>query len=109
MPEDEKPKRKPPRSYRPPKHLEAEFDRRLSLSGLSFNAFITEAWHGRSRHRPDENRKLGQLLAQAATISDQLHEIKLSGADSSTLLLEQCRDELLLIRSEIMARLGRKS
>ena len=109
MPENVKPKRKSSRSYRPPRHLEAELDRRVSQSGLSFNAFITEAWHGRSRHRPAELKLLGQILATCGHIADTLRAVRLSGPDNCVLLLEQIRDELILIRNAIMSRLGRRS
>ena len=109
MPEQVKPKRKPSRSYRPPKHLEAELDRRVSQSGLSFNAFMTEAWYGRSRHRPAELKLLGQILATCARIADAVREVQLSGPGNCVLLLEQIRDELILIRNAIMSWLGRKS
>ena len=109
MPEHEKPKRKSSRSYRPPKDLEAELDRRVSLSGLTFNAFITEAWHGRSRHRPDENLKLARLLSQSAAIADRQRDHRFAETEETRLLQKAILAELILIRNAIMARLGRRS
>jgi len=64
-------KRQSPFSYRPPEDLRAEFERRVTESGLSINAFLTEAWRGRNRHRPAELKLLAQLLAACAEFADQ--------------------------------------
>lgn len=103
-------KRKSSRSYRPPKHLEAELDRRVEASGLSFNAFLTEAWHGRSRIRPDENRKLAQLLGFGQSIADRLRPFNAAAArdDEIKALLREIRDLLIEIRSALFVLMGRK-
>ena len=59
MPETKK-KRRAPVPYRVPKHLEAEFDRRIAESGLSTNAFLTNGWYGRAGYDP----AVKQMLAQ---------------------------------------------
>lgn len=105
----EKPKREPPISYRPPKHLRADFDERVRLSGLSANAFLTEAWHGKSRHRPAEQKFLARILASCASIADQLHQNSHASANRSAMCLEQIRDELIKIRGLLMQSLGRRS
>lgn len=64
-------KRQSPFSYRPPEDLRAEFERRVTESGLSINAFLTEAWRGRNRHRPAELKLLAQLLAACAEFADE--------------------------------------
>lgn len=81
----------------------------LEESGLSFNAFVTEAIFGRTRHRPAETRLLARLLGQCAEIADLMREALLSGADNSVLLLEDIRNELRLIRTALMRLLGRRS
>lgn len=109
MPEDDRPKRKSSRSYRPPKHLEAELDRRVSLSGMSFNAFITEAWHGRSRHRPAEILKDAQILVQCTSIADRQRDHRFASTAETKALQKAILAELVMIRNAIMARRGRKS
>lgn len=103
------PKRKKPYSYRPPQDKRARFEAMVEESGLPVNAFITECVFGRSRHRPAEVQKLAQILGQCAAIADQLRDIQLSGAETSTLLIEEMADELRLIRTSIMTRMGRRS
>ena len=88
MPNKNDKKRKAPISYRPPKELREEFDARVQNSGLSTNAFRTEAVFGKGRHRPVELEKLAVILAKAAQISDQLPEISLAGSDDSALAIE---------------------
>jgi hypothetical protein len=106
---DNKPKRSSPFSYRPPVEKRAEFEAMARQSGLSTNAFISECVFGRSRHRPGELQKLAQILGQCAIISDALHDIGVNGAERSILTLEAMATELQLIRTEIMARMGRHS
>ena len=102
-------KRRPaPISYRPPKDREAEFRARVATSELSTNAFITEALFGRNRHRPDELKALARLLASAAQISDRLHEIEITGAGDSTLLIEATHRELAEIRAALLIMMGRQ-
>lgn len=104
-----RPKRPPPISWRPPADKRAEFDDRLKASGLSANAFITEAVFGRTRHRPAELRHLAQILAACADIKDQLHEIALSGAAAGhSLSIEEFTERLIEIRSALFILMERK-
>jgi len=108
MPDKRVHKRRPaPISYRPPKGLAAEFHARVGASGLSANAFITEAVFGRNRHRPDELQALAGLLARTAEISDRLHDIELAGAGDSTLPIEGAQRDLADIRAALIALMGR--
>jgi len=109
MPEKEtKSKRPAPISYRPPKNRTAAFHARVAASGLSANAFITEAIFGRNRHRPDELQALARLLGEAAKISDQLHEIALTGAGENALLIEAAQRDLDEIRAALLNSMGRR-
>lgn len=103
-------KRKSSRSYRPPKHLEAELDRRVALSGLSFNAFLTQAWHGRNRVRPDENLKLAQILTLGQAIVERLKPFNAAAARDPEIkaLLEEIRVILIEIRTSLFLLMGRK-
>lgn len=105
----DKRQRERPFTYRPPKARRQEFETMLRESGLSVNAFLNEAVFGRTRHRPAENKKLAQLLIICAAIADELREIKMNGADHSILVLEHIAEELRLVRTAIMERLGRRS
>ncbi len=53
-------------------------------------------------------RLLARLLAQAAKIRDELHEISLAGSDNSALLIEAAFDELTEIRAALIKASGRK-
>jgi len=109
MPYERDTKRKSPISYRPPEALRDEFLRRVSESGLSANAFLTEAWHGRSRHRPAEIRLLTRLLGECAAIADLVRAAAKSGdAGHDTALLEAIRTLLTEIRSALFLLMGRK-
>lgn len=102
-------KRPAPISWRPPAEKHAEFEKRLKASGLSANAFITEAVFGRTRHRPAELRQQAQILAQCAEIKDRLHEIAISGATAGQPLnLEDITARLIEIRSALFVLMGRK-
>lgn len=81
----------------------------VESSGLSVNAFLNEAVFGKSRHRPGEYKILAQILAACARIADQLREFKLAGAEHSSLAFEAMADELRLIRTILMTRMGRRS
>ena len=108
MPDKEtKSKRPAPISYRPPKGMAEAFHARVAASGLSVNAFITEAIFGRNRHRPDELQILARLRGKAAQISDQLHRIAFSGADENTLLIEAAQRDLAEIRTALLISMGR--
>ncbi|MGR6451263.1 hypothetical protein ACU5P1_04945 [Pseudomonas plecoglossicida] len=106
-------KRPAPISYRPPERLREEFHLRVTHSGQSINAFITEAVFGQAlpRARPISSleRKLAaMLLSQAARINDRLEQV-CGEPDEGHLehLLQECRDELAEIRSYLMLALGR--
>ena len=98
-------KRSPPVSYRPPKGREAEFARAVAASGLSTNAFITQAVF-RSRNKI-ERALLAKLLGQAQQISDELHEAQLTGGGENTLALEEAGRALAEIRAGIMSLMER--
>ena len=105
---DERKKRRPPISYRPPKDREEEFYALVAESGLPANAFITERIFGGRRRSLAVLKLLGLLLAKAARISDQLHELALAGAGDSALLLEAIYRELVDIRAALLKLMGRK-
>ena len=99
-------KRSPPVSYRPPKGREAEFARAVAASGLSTNAFITQAVF-RSRNKI-ERALLAKLLGQAQQIGDELHEAQLTAGSENSLLLEEAGRALEEIRSGIMSLMERR-
>ncbi len=106
-------KREAPISYRPPAELREEFALRVEKSGLSTNAFISKCCLDvdppRTSRRPAlEEKLLCKLLAQAAQISSQLHEIQLANGGENTLLLEQAAAELMLIRAALLKAMGRQ-
>ena len=108
-------KREAPISYRPPKHLREEFDRRVSSSGLSAGAFITNAVFSadppRSSRRPGVNHEaVARLLAELARLRDQLHELEPAarGDAGNALLLEEAVRQLGEIRAACFQALGRK-
>jgi len=105
---NEKPKRLSPYSYRPPANKRAAFEGLVESSGLSVNAFITESIFGRSRHRPGEMQKLAAILGQCARIADQLRILEV-GNPGVGAQIESLFAELRLIRSAVMARMGRRS
>jgi hypothetical protein len=62
-----------------------------------------------SRRPPVEQKMLAQMLAHAAAIRDQLHEISLTGADDrQALLMERAVDDLAEIRAALLNAMGRK-
>jgi hypothetical protein len=115
MPEQDDCKREAPISYRPPKELRAEFDKRVLDSGLSTSAFITKSIFGRepprrSRRPTIDHKAVAQILAALAPVRDELHAIAMHlvahGADQ-TLIEEACRP-LIEIRALCFRVLGRK-
>lgn len=101
-------KRPAPYSYRPPRDREEAFARLVAESGLSVNAFLTEAVFGRSRHRPAEIRLLAKLLQMLAQIRDELRQLRIEGADgASLLLLESVLERLIEIRAAVFRCMGR--
>ena len=80
MPAEDDNKREAPISYRPPKELRAEFERRVNASGLSTSAFITKAWSGadppRQSRRPSiEHQTVAQILGELARVRDRLDAV----------------------------------
>ncbi len=109
MPDEINKKRPRPYSYRPPEARRAELEILVSKSGLSLNAFITEAIFGRNRHRPAELKRLARILGQCAHIADKLRHIERDGiAGDHTLLLDSIHDRLLEIRAALFLLMGRK-
>jgi len=106
---DQQTSKNTPISYKPPKDRRAEFERMVSESGLSRNAFITEAVFGRSRHRPGELKFLARILAMCGKIAELLASVSCSSDEQVRLLLEQTRSELITIRTLLMQALGRRS
>ena len=105
----EKPKRLSPYSYRPPADKREAFEALVERSGLPVNAFITESIFGRSRHRPGELQKLGAILGQCAIIADTIRAIDAAGDAHVPSELQRVTEELRLIRTAVMARMGRRS
>lgn len=108
MPKKRAHNRRPaPISYRPPKGLAAEFDARVAASGLSPNAFITQAIFGRNRHRPGELQALAALLACTAEVNARLSAIELADAGGNALSIEAAQRDLADIRAALIALMGR--
>lgn len=105
---DEKKKRSAPKSFRPTKGREDEFDALVAASGQSVNAFLNDCVFGKRRRNPAERKQLALLLASAARISDQLHDINLAGAGDSALAIEAAHRELTEIRAALLTMMGRK-
>ncbi len=113
MPEKNDKKREAPISYRPPNGLRQEFRARVEKSGLSTSAFITKAVFAtdppRQSRRPSmEAELLARLLAQAAKIRDELHQISHAGGDDNAPVIEAAFDELTEIRAALLKASGRK-
>ena len=106
---EDKPKRPPPFSYRPPQEKREDFARRVAESGLTVNGFITQCVFGRNRHRPAEMRKLAEILSRCAEIADVLRDMQLSGTSNNTLALDHMLEELRMIRTSLMSLMGRRS
>ncbi|MGU9851122.1 hypothetical protein ACU680_10025 [Pseudomonas koreensis] len=106
-------KRTAPISYRPPERLREEFQLRVTNSGQSINAFITEAVFGKAMPRarpisPLETKLAAMLLSQASRINDRLAQTCGENSDGHLeQLLQECRDEFSEIRSYLMLVLGR--
>lgn len=109
MTDECKSKRKAPISYRPPAHREAELEALVASSGLSMNAFLTEAVFGRGRIRPAELQTLAVLLAKAQRMSDRLDELAREGHHEMAPAFAQARAELSEIRGGILELARRKS
>lgn len=105
---DEKKKRPAPKSFRPTKGREDKFDALVAASGKSANAFLNDCVFGKHHRNPAERKQLALLLASAARISDQLHEISLAGAGDSALAIEAAQRELTEIRAALLSLMGRQ-
>ena len=106
-------KRDAPVSWRPPKHLRADFFDRVRRSGLSAGAFITKSVFGtdpprQSRRPPVEKAELAKLLAACAAIRDDLRRHEREGDDASRGALRDAADALQDIRASIFKLLGKK-
>lgn len=99
--DEDKPKRRSKISYRIPAAKEREFDKLVALSGLSTNGFITDCIFRRNRHNPAQLKRLAQILAEAAQIKAEVQ--------SHDLMSEDIARELKLIRTALMALMGRRS
>ncbi len=105
---DERRDRPAPISYRIPKGREAKFAALVAEHGGSTNAFLTDRIFGQRRRSPEGRKQLAQLLASAARISDQLHDVALTGAGDSALAIEAARAELTEIRAALLILMDRK-
>jgi hypothetical protein len=108
-------KRKAPISYRPPEALRAEFERRVSASGLSTSAFITKSVFGadppRQSRRPTiDHQAVARILAGLACIRDQLHTIATGSGQggASAMPVQEAARALTEIRAACFQALGRK-
>ena len=113
MPAEDDTKREAPISYRPPRELRAEFERRVHASGLSTSAFITKAWSGddppRQSRRPSiEHQAVAQILGELARVRDQLHAVAIASGPGSGVTLEEAVRSLTEIRAACFKALGRK-
>lgn len=96
-------KRPAPVSYRPPEKLRDEFYARAKNSGLSLNAYITQAVFERgSGSAACDKKMLALLLSQAARINTHLEEMEACTSGGHVMLLEECRHELAEIRAALL-------
>lgn len=107
---DERKKRRPPISYRPPKDREEEFYARAAEHGGSINAFITDRTLGTRRRNRAELKMLARQLARDAALADLIRKLEefagrhpemRSLADAMWLHLDEDR-------AALMRELGRK-
>ena len=101
-------KRRAPISYRPPKDRAEEFYARVEESGLSVNAFLTEAIFGRSRHRPAELKMLALLLARCAQIRDSLAPLSDDPDMDKSKSMRKVSADLSALRNLLLIMMGRK-
>jgi hypothetical protein len=108
-------KREAPISYRPPRELRAEFERRVLASGLSVSAFITKSWSGaapsRQSRRPTvDHEAVAKILAGLAQVRDALHAVpQKPGEDMpSRAAIEEALRALIEMRAACFKALGRK-
>lgn len=97
-------KRRGKASYRPPKDFEAEFYAAVSHSGLTTNAFLTNALkqfiHGNHNDQA-MHIKLARLLSDVASIK--------ALAEAGDLSSDALAAEMQMIRTALMRLTGRKS
>jgi hypothetical protein len=108
----EKKNRDAPISYRPPEILREEFRKRVEKSGLSVNAFITQAIFAspppKQARRPSvATQDLARLLAEAAQLRAQLGTLPVDG-ERQAQLHEEAVAALTDIRTLLMQALGRE-
>lgn len=108
----EKKNREAPISYRPPEILREEFRARVEKSGLSVNAFITQAIFAspppkQSRRPAVATQDLARLLAEAAQLRAQLGTLPLV-EERQVQLHEEAVAVLTDIRTLLMQALGRE-
>lgn len=102
-------KRTPPISWRPPADQRAKLEAQIAASGLSTNAYITEAVFGRTRHRPAEIQRNAQILAACARLSDDFRDVARSTEQTDVVAaIESARRDLAEIRSALFLAMGRK-
>lgn len=94
-----------PISYRPPTELREAFHARVEASGLSVNAFITQAIFAQDaprqrRRAPVEQQTIARLLAEAARLPDRLNAVG-SVADVDAALLEEAVRDLRELRAAL--------
>lgn len=105
----ERVKRQAPISWRPPEEKRARFEDMVAASGLSNNAFITEAVFGRTRHRPAELKLLAQILAREAQLADEIRAIRgLGGPTVDAEILALIAEAQAEIRSCLFSLMGRR-
>lgn len=110
MTANDKQTRTPPISWRPPSARRAEFDALVAESGLSQNAFLTEAVFARGRHRKSEMLTLARILGQAQTQSDLLRGFESAARMDPEIrtLLAEIFDQQAEIRTALFLLMGRK-
>ena len=107
-----------PVSYRPPKHLHAEFLSRVQRSGISACAFITQSIFGKdphghvpprqSRRPPVEKVELAKLLAACAAIRDELKRCDHADDAEMRHAVRASTEALQDIRSILFKLMGRR-
>ena len=96
-----------PFSFRPPKTLRDEFERRVAESGLSVNAYLNACVFGRGRKQAAKRLDAARLLGALANLADELRRAKDTPSHGPT--LDRTLVVLTEIRTLLMSVLGRKS
>lgn len=105
---NEKKRRPAPISYRPPKAREEEFDALVSASGLSVNAFLTDAVFRNGRYKQADLALLNRLIAEMAASRDLLRELPIDDDEELRAVLDRVLEAQLEIRNAILIYTGRK-